>query len=209
MDINLLLQRKNMSQYALSKNSGVPYSTISDICLGKSDIRKCNVDTAYKIAQALDCSIETLINEEEIAEFDTSIPPITETEYYQSQMKFRKNVILRGESALQYMKCTDGHFSLLIKVYALTDLPYPFIVKKVKNFKNIDYECIDGVLCTTFSKSLDDMISDSESDMQIFDQALSNYYYKNNKSFDGIKISKKNLDFFNREKELALEYYKN
>lgn len=209
MDINLLLQRKNMSQYALSKKSGVPYSTISDICLGKSDLRKCSVDTAYKIAQALECSIETLINEEEIAEIDTSIPPRTEQDYYQSMMKFRKNAILRAESALQYMKCTDGHFSYMVKVYALTDLPTPFIVTKVKNFKNIDYTCIDGVLVTTFSQSLDDMISDKGSDMQIFDQALSNYYFKNNKSFDGINISKKNQKFFNEEKQKALEYYKN
>lgn len=206
-----LLKNRDMSEYSLSKLSGVPYSTISDICSGKTDIKKCNCETIYKIAKALNTSMEIVIGEKqkEVAEFDETKLPYTKFDYYRSQMKFRKNAILRAESATEYLGITDGHFSHLIKVYATTDLPYPFIVTKVKNFNDIDYEIRDGVLVTSISKSIDDMISDKESDKQILDQALSNYYYRNNESFDGLIISEKNIKEFNKEKQLALEYYKN
>lgn len=206
-----LLKNRNMSEYALSKISGVPYSTISDMCSGKTDIRKCNCETIYKIAKALGTTMEIVIGakQEETAELDDSIPPIRKHDYYIENMKFRKNAILRGESAAEFLEITDGHFSPLIKVYSTTSLPYPFIVKKIKNFKKIDYEIKDGVLVTSASQSIDDMISDKENDVQILDQAISNYYYRNNESFDGLKISKKNLDKFNKEIKHALKYYEN
>ena len=205
MDINLLLQRKNMSQYALSKNSGVPYSTISDICLGKSDIRKCNVETAYKIAQALDCSIETLINEEEIAELTNEY--ITIEEYYQKLLRNRKNVILYGESALDYLRLTNGGIPLMVEVYATSDLSYPFVVHKVKNFNDIEYTTIDGVMVCSVNQSINDMLSNKKTDYQALDEALGNYYYKNGETFDGLKINKKNIARFNEEKEYAIRYY--
>ena len=62
MDINQLLTNKNMSKYRLSKITNIPYSTLNDILNKKTDIMKCSVSTVYKIAQALDVSVETVIN---------------------------------------------------------------------------------------------------------------------------------------------------
>jgi len=62
MDINQLLTNKNMSKYRLSKLTSIPYSTLNDIVSKKTDIMNCSVSTVYKIAQALDVSIEILIN---------------------------------------------------------------------------------------------------------------------------------------------------
>lgn len=62
MDINQLLTNKNMSKYRLSKLTNIPYSTLNDIVNRKTEIMNCSVNTVYKIAQALDVSIETLIN---------------------------------------------------------------------------------------------------------------------------------------------------
>ena len=50
-----------MSMYRLHKTASVPQATISDICSGKSSIGKCNAETLYKIAKALDVSMEYLI----------------------------------------------------------------------------------------------------------------------------------------------------
>ena len=63
MDINYLLEQKKMSKYNLSKRSGVPQTTIQDICNGKSKIEKCSADTVYKIAKALKVSVESLIED--------------------------------------------------------------------------------------------------------------------------------------------------
>ena len=61
MTINEVLQQKNISAYRLSRKSGIPQATISDICTGKTRIEKCSVETIYRIAKALDVSIESLV----------------------------------------------------------------------------------------------------------------------------------------------------
>lgn len=61
MYINELLNEKGMTKYKLAKISGVPQSTIADICSGKTDIKKCSADTLYKLAKALDVTMESLI----------------------------------------------------------------------------------------------------------------------------------------------------
>ena len=65
MIINEILYKKNMSMYALSKKSGVPNTTIRNICSGKTTLRKCSVDSLYKISKALDVTIEDLIEGED------------------------------------------------------------------------------------------------------------------------------------------------
>jgi DNA-binding Xre family transcriptional regulator len=61
MDINYFLEQKNITKYRLSKISGVPFSTISDISTGKAIIEKCSVETLYKISKALDIAMEDLV----------------------------------------------------------------------------------------------------------------------------------------------------
>lgn len=202
-----LLKNRDMSEYSLSKLSGVPYSTISDICSGKTDIKKCNCETIYKIAKTLNTSMEIVIGEkqEEVAKFDET--SITLEEYYQYYLKNRKNVILYGASALDYMRLTNGGFPFQIEVYSTISLPFPFKVHKVKNFDNIEYQIVDGVLVSSIDQSFNDMLKDENTDYQALDEGLSNYYYHNNESFDGLKISESNLNKFNKEKEYAIRYY--
>lgn len=61
MIINRLLSEKKISKYRLSKSSGVPQTTINDICSGKAQIDKCAAGTLYKIAQVLGVSVEQLL----------------------------------------------------------------------------------------------------------------------------------------------------
>lgn len=64
MYLNEILTQKNMSKYNLAKISGIPQSTIMDICNGKSSISKCSSITIYKIAKALGITMESLIENE-------------------------------------------------------------------------------------------------------------------------------------------------
>ena len=48
MVIDDLLREQKISRYKLSKMSGVPQTTISDICNSKVDIENCNVSPMYK-----------------------------------------------------------------------------------------------------------------------------------------------------------------
>ncbi len=62
--LNDLLTEKKISKYRLAKESGIPQTTIADICSRKARIEKCSADTIYKISKALGVSMESLIEQE-------------------------------------------------------------------------------------------------------------------------------------------------
>jgi len=59
--INVLLDERGMTKYRLAKESNLPHTTILDICSGKTELPKCNAETVYKVAKALDTTVEALI----------------------------------------------------------------------------------------------------------------------------------------------------
>lgn len=63
MLINDYLRDNDMSKYQLSKMAGLPYGTLNDIVKGKTDIAKCTGETLIKIAKALGCTVDDLLNE--------------------------------------------------------------------------------------------------------------------------------------------------
>ncbi len=65
MIIDILLDEKKMSKYKLSKESGVPQATISDICSGKTAIEKCAAGTLHKMAKVLEVTVDELLEAEE------------------------------------------------------------------------------------------------------------------------------------------------
>ncbi len=61
MIINELLAQKNMTKYKLAQNSGIPYATLNDVCNGKTSIARCSAETVYRLAKALNVSMEILV----------------------------------------------------------------------------------------------------------------------------------------------------
>ena len=61
MTIQDILQEKNMSVYRLAKTSQIPYATVNDICNGKTRLEKCSAETVYRLAHALNVSMEELL----------------------------------------------------------------------------------------------------------------------------------------------------
>ena len=57
-----LLSRKNLTKYHLSQISGVPKTTVIDICSGKSSIEKCSAKTIKQLATALGCTMEDIMS---------------------------------------------------------------------------------------------------------------------------------------------------
>ena len=45
MELMKLLKEKQLSVYQCAKDSGVPYTTLSDIVKGKTSIEKCTAET--------------------------------------------------------------------------------------------------------------------------------------------------------------------
>ena len=61
MLINEIMQNKNISKYRLSKNSGIPYATLSDIISGRAQLEKCSAETVYKLSRELQITMEELL----------------------------------------------------------------------------------------------------------------------------------------------------
>lgn len=61
MTIQQILREKGMSRYSLSKISGVPWSTLSDICSGKTNLKRCSVGTLAKLSKVLEMPIEEIM----------------------------------------------------------------------------------------------------------------------------------------------------
>lgn len=65
MVINEILKKEKISRYKLSKDSGVPQSTIADLCNGKTTIENCSVGTLYKISKALNVTLDFIMERNE------------------------------------------------------------------------------------------------------------------------------------------------
>ena len=71
MTFKELLKEKNITGYELSKRSGIPYSTISDLINGKTYIGNVTIKNGISIANALNMDVEDLavLDAERFVEF--------------------------------------------------------------------------------------------------------------------------------------------
>ena len=62
MDLQDYIDSKNITKYHLSQISGVPKTTVIDICSGKSSLQRCSARTVQQLAKALGCTMEYLMS---------------------------------------------------------------------------------------------------------------------------------------------------
>ena len=60
--MNELMKQKAVTKCRLFRNSRVSYTTICDICNGKTKLENCSAKTVYKVAEALGVSMESLLD---------------------------------------------------------------------------------------------------------------------------------------------------
>lgn len=58
--LNDILKSKNLTVYKASKESGISYTTLHDIVIEKTDIKKASAETLYRLASYLQMSMEAL-----------------------------------------------------------------------------------------------------------------------------------------------------
>ena len=108
-----LLADKKQTISSLSRESGIPRTTISDIALGKADILECSGKTLLSISRALDVSIEYLLDLER-EEAKTIFPPFL----WDSIMEYRKAI--RKDSTL--IDCYSDQLNSSINVAEVENL---------------------------------------------------------------------------------------
>lgn len=121
-----------------------------------------------------------------------------------------KDLILCHASALEYHELFVGYLNEReIDVYAKKKgQEENLIYHVVDNFDNIDYIQDGNVMVTTIDQTINDMLHNFDNtDVQALTEALAEYYYAHNNSFDGLNIKPENLTRFNEVKEWAVNYY--
>lgn len=74
MDLQTLLDQRQITKYHLSKVSGVPKTTIMDICAGRSEIERCSAKTVQQLAKALGCTMEDMMELSSPYDSKTGLP---------------------------------------------------------------------------------------------------------------------------------------
>lgn len=112
MTISELLQQRGISRYRLSKESGVPWATLSDICSGKTKFERCNAVTLSKLSKALGITMEELLLLETGNDVDVLGKPQNK-EYLEKglpgSLQKALNEYIQGEKEqVSYMDCLWG-----------------------------------------------------------------------------------------------------
>ena len=112
MTIGELLEQRGLSRYRLSKISGVPWATLSDICSGKTKFERCNAVTLSKLSKALEISMEELLLLETANNKDESGKPknkaYLEMELPESLKKALDEYVQGEKEQVFYMDCLWG-----------------------------------------------------------------------------------------------------
>ncbi len=61
MEIKEYIKNSGASVYALSKESGIPYTTLFSLSRGKSDVMECRVGTLMRLSEALGVPLMAII----------------------------------------------------------------------------------------------------------------------------------------------------
>lgn len=120
------------------------------------------------------------------------------------------DLILCRVSALEFLELFSGYWNEnKIEVYAKSKGEYENInYYLLDSFDKLDYTKTGNTLCTTISQTFNDMLDKPEqADELALIEALSNYFYSHNNSFDGLSILPENMKYFEYLKPLAIDYY--
>lgn len=102
--------------YQLSQISGIPKTTVIDICSGKSSINRCNAKTIFQLSRALNCTMEDIMMLDESNSYNASGLPVNKNYLETDLPKYLRNSI--NKMQLAWNKIEDG------KKYSLFDCDY-------------------------------------------------------------------------------------
>ena len=121
LTLSELIQEKGLSRYRLSKISGIPWATLSDICSGKAKFEQCSVATLSKLSKALEISMEELLLLETGNGMDEEGKP-EDKEYLETglpeSLQHSLDEYIQGEKEqLSHMDCLWGELYGSINAY--------------------------------------------------------------------------------------------
>jgi len=112
LTLNEMIKEKGLSRYSLSKMSGVPWETLSDICSGRTKLEQCSKETLSGLSKALEISEEDLMLLEAGSSMDKEGKPM-DKEYLETglpqSLQHSLDEYIQGEKEqVSHMDCLWG-----------------------------------------------------------------------------------------------------
>ena len=120
-----------------------------------------------------------------------------------------RKMILRGVSALEYTGMFVGYMrEKEISVYTLEEITVDNLdTRTISCFEDVDFLSDNEVMYTSFTQTVNDMLSEFEiTDEVALVEALAKYYEKHG-NFDSLEILPENEGVFSQIMDWAMTYY--
>ena len=179
MSINTILKQKNMTKYKLSILSGVPHTTVLDICSGRAKINKCSAETLYKLAKTLDVSMEdliadSLINRPDFENFKSTVCHMVND---MGDLEFLAHILESDEISKLYLKdwYLESLYLLAMVDYLCreNDLPVPIEYDELRGARLQEVVYPSGIL------TLSALLNDDEYKQNSIEQAIPEFIRHN------------------------------
>lgn len=100
--IKTLLKENELSVYECSKRSGIPYTTLLEIVSGKTDLGKCSSLTVYKLAKTLNTTVEDLLENYQVGDFEVFKSNVKHILKFDGDIKFLEELYKSNKIRIYY-----------------------------------------------------------------------------------------------------------
>lgn len=132
---------------------------------------------------------------------------LTPAEYRVTLLKGSDDKVLSRSDALCLRGYGNWNYDNSIKVYSKKELEKPYDFDIVDNFDNIDYSLLFGIPVCSEKQAFIDLMDNPKDELQTLLEALGDYYYTHNESFDSLELNKSQTRKLNKYKEDAIHYW--
>lgn len=132
---------------------------------------------------------------------------LTPPEYRIAMLKEQSDTILSRSDALRIRGYGNWDFNDCVTVYSNKQLDNPFKCDIVDDLNTIEYSVEHGIPICSERQAFVDMLNDPRGETQTLIEALGDYYYTHNKSFDSLNLGRNQIKILNKYKNDAINYW--
>ena len=132
---------------------------------------------------------------------------LTPAEYKIAMVKDKEGTVLSRSDALCLRGYGNWDYEDAVQVYSKQHLNKPYNCDVVDSFDNIEYTIEHGIPVCTERQAFSDLLADPKDELQTLLEALGDYYYSHNKSFDSLNFNLEQQEKLNKYSEDAIHYW--
>ena len=132
---------------------------------------------------------------------------LTPAEYKIAMVKDKEDTVLSRSDALCLRGYGNWDYEDAVQVQSKQYLNKPYNCDVVDNFDNIEYTIEHGILVCTERQAFIDLLKDPKNEIQTLLEALGDYYFTHENSFDSLRLSAEQRSLLSKYENDAIHYW--